>query len=107
VVVATENGILELSVTNIHESHVITDARSAVCCMQLVDPAYLAIGTLDGYCILLRRTECWNVVKRFHHNDKPITDFVMIETSLCVSSEDRKLTLININSGLIESQVLM
>jgi len=48
----------------------------------------------------------WFVTKRFQHNDKPITDFALIETSICVAAEDRRVSFINIQTGLLEAQVL-
>jgi hypothetical protein len=105
--VATENGLLDLTMSL--ESRVIpaTETRSQVSCMQLVDPQYMAIGTVEGSCLILRRGEgaCWHVYRRFHHNDKAITDFLMIETSIVVASEDRRLSLVNLTTGLVESQV--
>ena len=82
-----------------------TEAPVPVTCLQIVDISLIVVGYADGTCIVLKRGEggSWFQIKKFRHNDKPITDIVLIETSLCVSAEDRKLSLVNLATALIEA----
>lgn len=69
----------------------------------------MAVGISDGSSFILQKGEGerWFKTLQFSHNDKPILDYALIDTSLVVSSENRKLSLVNLQTGALECQELV
>jgi hypothetical protein len=69
----------------------------------------MVAGGYSGECLILRKlNDIWSPNKRFQHNDKQITAFLLLEgSSIAVASEDRKLNLVNLISGALEYQVIL
>lgn len=110
VIMPTDRGLQEFDCLNFSHHQLIPDTVTTqkVTCVSLMDNNHVLVGHQNGSCLVLKKgpLDCWCVHKRFQHNDRAITDCVLIENSIVVSSEDRKLLMINLQSGLVEFQVL-
>lgn len=81
-----------------------TNLASPITAIAKLDSDCVAVGTQDGACLILKKSGAWHIHVAFQYNDGPITGFAQIEgMSLAVSSEDRKLQLVNLQNGSLEA----
>lgn len=71
-----------------------------IVCIKQLEGDYVGLGSGLGECIILKKIDNqWYNYRKFQFNDKPITGMILLDTnSIVVTSEDRRLSLVNLIS---------
>jgi hypothetical protein len=59
------------------------------------------VGTFEGnFCIIKRgEMDSWSIVKNIKFGDKAITGAIILDTTIVISSEDRRLSFFSLITG--------